>query len=52
LFGEETFLNRTTNFLQKPYRLKNLVDMVHECLHATRPADAAANADGSSVRKG
>jgi CheY-like chemotaxis protein/signal transduction histidine kinase len=32
LFGEETFLDETTNFLQKPYRLKNLAEMVHECL--------------------
>jgi CheY-like chemotaxis protein len=32
LFGDETFLDETTDFLQKPYRLKNLADMVHDCL--------------------
>jgi CheY-like chemotaxis protein len=32
LFGEDVFLDETTNFLQKPYRLKNLADMVRDCL--------------------
>lgn len=32
LFGDATFLDGTTNFLQKPYRLKNLADMVRDCL--------------------
>jgi signal transduction histidine kinase/DNA-binding response OmpR family regulator len=38
LFGDETFLDETTDFLQKPYRLKNLADMVHDCL-ARDPAE-------------
>ncbi|MCA1594433.1 MAG: response regulator, partial [Acidobacteria bacterium] len=32
LFGEKTFLDQSTNFLSKPYRLKKLADMVHDCL--------------------
>jgi CheY-like chemotaxis protein len=31
-FGEGTVLDTATNFLQKPYRLKNLGEMVHDCL--------------------
>ncbi|MDQ6625800.1 MAG: response regulator, partial [Verrucomicrobiota bacterium] len=38
LFGEETFLHESTNFLQKPYRLKNLLEMVHECLDRDKAA--------------
>ena len=30
--GNETALDEDTNFLQKPYRLQNLVDMVYGCL--------------------
>lgn len=30
--GNETALDGDTNFLQKPYRLQNLVDMVYGCL--------------------
>ena len=37
-FGEGTFLGETTNFLQKPYRLKNLSDMVHDCLGRSEAA--------------
>jgi CheY-like chemotaxis protein len=49
-FDEHTILNRTTRFLQKPYRLKNLVEMVYDCLHEARPADATANSNGSAAR--
>jgi CheY-like chemotaxis protein len=42
-FDNPTILNRTTPFLRKPYRLKNLVEMVQDCLHSARPADATAN---------
>lgn len=31
-FGEEMCLEETTGFLQKPYRLKNLMDLVQRCL--------------------
>ena len=31
-FGEEMCLEETRGFLQKPYRLKNLSDLVHRCL--------------------
>lgn len=36
--GEETFLDETTNFLQKPYRLKNLSAMILNCLGRTKAA--------------
>ncbi len=36
--GKETAFNEDTNFLQKPYRLQNLVDMVYGCLE--RPVAA------------
>ena len=38
LFGEETFLDESTKFLQKPYRLKNLAEMVHDCLRGEKAA--------------
>ena len=38
LFGEETFLDETTNFLQKPYQLKNLSEMVQGCLDREKAA--------------
>ncbi len=38
LFGEEAFLDESTYFLPKPYRLKKLVDMVHDCLSREKAA--------------
>jgi CheY-like chemotaxis protein len=38
LLGEETFLDQTTNFLQKPYRLKSLSEMVQGCLGSAKAA--------------
>ncbi len=32
LFGENSFLKTDTNFLQKPYRLKSLAEMIRACL--------------------
>src|SRR5450432_836773 len=32
LFGEDSFLDAETNFLQKPYRLDALVQMIRHCL--------------------
>ena len=32
LFGENSFLNPETNFLQKPYRLNALAEMIRQCL--------------------
>jgi signal transduction histidine kinase/CheY-like chemotaxis protein len=32
LFGENSFLNPDTNFLQKPYRLNSLAEMIRQCL--------------------
>jgi len=34
-FGAETARDKNINFLQKPYRLKNLASMVHGCLDRT-----------------
>jgi CheY-like chemotaxis protein len=46
LLGEDSFLHAKTNFLQKPYRLSQLSQLIHECLHsppttATQAAQAA-----------
>ncbi len=38
LFGKNSFLNPDTNFLQKPYRLNILAEMIRHCLD--RPASA------------
>jgi CheY-like chemotaxis protein len=38
VFGEQTFLGETTNFLPKPYRLKNLSEMIHDCLGCAHAA--------------
>ena len=47
-FGEELFLDRTTSFLQKPYRLKNLADIVHNCLQQEdEPRGIMSSAAGS-----
>ena len=32
LFGENSFLNPDTNFLQKPYRLNSLAEIIRRCL--------------------
>jgi CheY-like chemotaxis protein len=32
LFGENSFVDPDTNFLQKPYRLNNLAEMIRRCL--------------------
>ena len=32
LFGENSFLNPDTNFLQKPYRLNSLAEMIRSCI--------------------
>lgn len=32
LFGEKSFLNPDTNFLQKPYRMNSLAEMIRHCL--------------------
>jgi CheY-like chemotaxis protein len=37
-FGEEVLRDSTTNFLQKPYRLKNLAEMVQHCLAGSEAA--------------
>ena len=39
LLGEDSFLSAQTNFLQKPYRLTQLSQLIHDCLQ--RPAQAA-----------
>lgn len=36
LFSKETRLDETTDFLQKPYRLRDLAEMVHDCLGQDR----------------
>ena len=38
LFGKETLLEETIHFLQKPYRLKNLSEMVQGCLGREKAA--------------
>jgi signal transduction histidine kinase len=35
LFGADSFLNPDTNFLQKPYRMSCLADMVRQCLNGS-----------------
>src|SRR5450432_3163422 len=34
LFGSDSFLNPATNFLQKPYRLDSLAEMIRRCLES------------------
>lgn len=46
LFGEKSFLNPGTNFLQKPYRLNSLADMIRQCLDRT-PASTNGKAPAS-----
>ena len=38
LFGESTFLDETTSFLPKPYRLKDLSELVQSCLRRDKAA--------------
>lgn len=42
-FDNELFLDATVSFLAKPYRLKNLLAMVHDCLGRGDTGDVAAN---------
>ena len=40
LFGEDSVLDSDTNFLQKPYRLNTLAQMIRDCLDgAAAPAE-------------
>ena len=38
LLGDDTFLRANTNFLQKPYRLNSLSQMIHDCLYGKQEA--------------
>jgi signal transduction histidine kinase/CheY-like chemotaxis protein len=40
LFGDDSFLKPETNFLQKPYRLNSLADMIRKCLDGCEARDA------------
>lgn len=42
LFGEKSFLNPDTNFLQKPYRLNSLAEMIRRCIDREPVASLAA----------
>ena len=42
LFGENSILNPDTNFLQKPYRLNSLAEMIRHCLDRPASVDSPA----------
>ncbi len=51
LFGDSSFLNPQTNFLQKPYRLSSLAEMIRHCLDE-RASATERGAEKGTIRAG